>query len=78
MEGVESETFQCQGQILSWRTHRDLEGKSEEVKWPKIVITHAFPEKFGSDGLTVVHVAFGGIFSNHSVDHDDFFPVECK
>lgn len=71
-EGTESETFECQGKVLSRSCLGDLEKKADDVEGPEIKIAHAFPEKLGCNRLAIMHATFRGIFSNHSVDDDCF------
>lgn len=75
MEGIKAKAFKSQCEILVRWAHGDLEHEAEDVEWPEIVIGHALPEEFGGDGLAVVHVALGWIFTDYSVDHDNFLSV---
>lgn len=38
-----------------------------------MVVLEALPEHAGRESLSVVHVSFAGVISQHSVDHDFFF-----
>jgi len=72
LESSESKTFQSQGQVLGWRSFGDLKDEANEIEQPQVIIAHRFPKQFRSDGLPVVHAALFRIFSDDSIDHDDF------
>jgi len=74
-EGAEAETFQCKGEVLRGGCFGDLEKEPDYVERPEVVVRHGFPEEFGGYRLAVVHPALGGVFADHTVDHDDFLAV---
>jgi hypothetical protein len=49
-----------------------LEQDADNIQWPQIVVRHGFPEKLGSDRLSIMHTALARIFADHSVDDDGF------
>lgn len=75
LEGAESKTLEREGEILLRSSLGDLERETNDVERPEVKIAHAFPEELGSNGLSVVHSGFRGVFSDHPVDYDSFFPV---
>jgi hypothetical protein len=74
IKGAESHLSQDEREIVLWRTGWDVGRESQEVKWPKIVVTNCFPKSLEVHSLTIVHVAFRRIISQQSVDQDLLLP----
>lgn len=51
--------------------------EAEGVDGPEIIVAHGVPKTAWGDGLAVVHVAFGRVVAEDTVDDDAKFPI-CK
>lgn len=40
---------------------------------PQVVVGHSLPKTFGCDGHAIVHVDFGRVVAEHTVNHDGLF-----
>lgn len=54
-----------------------LEETTHKIGWPEIHICHSSPYALQIDGLSVVHIAFGWIIAENSVDQD-FLLAFCE
>lgn len=77
VKSAKSNLLQREGNILCRRRLRNISNQTNGIKWPEIEIFSCVPESPWSNGLTIVHIAFGRIITENSVDDDlDFALVE--
>lgn len=66
-----SPIYHCVSHVKGWR-RSDV---THKVQRPGMIICETLPDQAHGNGLPVVHISFGGVIPQYSVDHDDLLPL---